>query len=531
MLKGMITMKMRFDNSLLPEGLRATGYNVNGAILAIDAEVMDAEVICPGCGQRSFRRHGRYVRHLMDLPAHGRTVQVRLSVRRFRCVAPHCFLTTFSEKVPDRLARRHGRRTGRFQDLVTYLGRAMGGRPAQALGRRLRFCVSKDTFLRGAASGVRTMGHEPRVIGIDEWAWRKGQRYGTLICDLERRAVIDLLPDREPATVAAWLRQHPQIEIVARDRNGGYRQAISEALPDATQVADRWHLLQNASDAFLASVRRAMSAIRRTVCRAELDPDILTAAERLQFEGIQRRQKTNVLIQWMGAEGVPIKRIVRITGLSRGLVRRVLRGERDDVFRLQQSSLTPWFPQLEQYWQDGCRNGAELWRRLRADGFQGSLRVVGEWATRQRRAEAAIPQGSGKCPPSRKIARMVTSGRHHLSKADSIFVAQVTQIEHALPQLAQDRRLLEAFTSMVRNGAEYGLADWLDKAKASGLAAFSRGLSADLDAVEAALREPWSNGQTEGQINRLKILKRQLYGAAGIDLLLARIQHERRRRN
>ncbi|MEX1663812.1 ISL3 family transposase, partial [Thioclava sp. 15-R06ZXC-3] len=273
-------MTGRFDTKLLPEGLRATGYSVDGAILAIDAEIMDAEVICPGCGQRSSRRHGRYVRHLMDFPAHGRAVQVRLSVRRFRCVASHCSITTFSEKVPDCLACRHGRRTGRFQDLVAYLGRAMGGRPAQALGRRLRFGVSKDTFLRGAASGARTMGFEPRVIGIDDWAWRKGQRYGTLICDLERRAVIDLLPDREPATVAAWLRQHPQIEVVARDRNGGYRKAISEALPDATQVADRWHLLQNASDAFLAAVRRAMPVIRRTACSAELDPGILTAAER-----------------------------------------------------------------------------------------------------------------------------------------------------------------------------------------------------------------------------------------------------------
>lgn len=515
-------MTKRFDTELLPEGLRATGYHVGGATLAINAEVTDAEVICPGCGQRSTRQHGRYVRHLKDFPAHGRSVQVRLSVRRFRCVTSQCSIMTFSEKVPDYLACRYGRRTGRFQDLVAYLGRALGGRPAQALGRRLRFGVSKDTFLRGAASGARTMGHEPRVIGIDDWAWRKGQRYGTLICDLERRAVIDLLPDREPATVAAWLRQHPQIEIVARDRNGGYRQAISEALPYATQVADRWHLLQNASDAFLAAVRRAIPAIRRTVCDAELDPGIQTSAERLQFEGFKRRQKTNVLIQRMGAEGVPIKRIVRVTGLSRGLVRRVLRGEREDVFRLRQSSLTPWFPQLEQYWQQGCRNGAELWRRLRADGFQGSLRVVGEWATRQRRAEAAIPQGTGKCPPSRKIARMMTSGRHHLSKADSIFVAQV---ENALPQLAQDRRFLDAFTSMVRNGEEDGLADWLDQAKASGLASFSRGLSADLYAVTAALREPWSNGQTEGQINRLKLLKRQMYGAAGIDLLLARLQH------
>lgn len=283
-------------------------------------------------------------------------------------------------------------------------------------------------------------------------------------------------------------------------------------------------------DAFLAAVRRAMPAIRRTVCGAELDPSILTSAERLQFEGFQRRQNTNVLIQRMGADSVPIKRIVRVTGLSRGLVRRILRGEREDVFRLRQSSLTPWFPQLEQYWQDGCRNGAELWRQLRADGFQGSLRVVGEWATRQRRAEAAIPQGTGKCPPSRKIARMMTSGRHHLSKADSIFVAQV---EHALPQLAQDRRLLDAFTSMVRNGEEDGLAEWINHAKASGLAALSRGLSADLDAVTAALREPWSDGQTKGQINRLKVLKRQMYGAAGIDLLLARLQHSawRRHRN
>lgn len=165
MLKGMIIMTGRFDTKLLPEGLRATGYSVDGAILAIDAEVMNAEVICPGCGQRSSRRHGRYVRHLLVFPAHGRAVQVRFSVQRFRCVASQCSITTFTEKVPDCLACRHGRRTGRFQDLVAYLGRAVGGRPAQALGRRLRFDVSKDTFLRGAASGARTMGFERASSG------------------------------------------------------------------------------------------------------------------------------------------------------------------------------------------------------------------------------------------------------------------------------------------------------------------------------------------------------------------------------
>jgi transposase len=127
------------------------------------------------------------------------------------------------------------------------------------------FGVSKDTFLRGATGEVPTTVSGPRVVGIDDWAWRKGQRYGTLICDLERRTVIDLLPDRDPTTVAAWLRRHPQIEIVARDRNGGYGRAISQALPDAVQVADRWHLLQNVSDAFLSAARCLGSGKRSTM--------------------------------------------------------------------------------------------------------------------------------------------------------------------------------------------------------------------------------------------------------------------------
>ena len=226
-------MQARYDTKLLPEGVRATGYRVDGAVTSVDAEMIRSEAFCPECGFRSARRHGCYVRSLADLPAHGRTVQLRLSVRRFRCLIAQCPVKTFSEAVPISLAQPHGRRTGRFQDLVAYLGRAMGGRPAQALGRRILLRVSKDTFLRGAVRPTNEPFPRARVVGIDDWAWRKGQRYGTLVCDLERRAVIDLLPDREPATVAAWLRRHPQIEIVARDRNGGYGRAISQALPDA----------------------------------------------------------------------------------------------------------------------------------------------------------------------------------------------------------------------------------------------------------------------------------------------------------
>ena len=510
------------QRNYLPDGLRIRDVVLSENVVVIQAEAAVCQAICPECGRRSKRRHGAYRRRLSDLPAQGHEVWIELNVRRFRCSTRGCHGRTFSERIETSVTAPHARRTSRLQDLVRHLGLALGGRPAQALARRLLLPVSKDTFLRSARQVSIEPGASPRVVGIDDWAWRRGQRYGTLICDLERRKVIDLLPDRDPATVADWLRQHPQIEVVARDRNGGYGRAVSAALPQAVQVADRWHLLQNASDAFLAAVRRKMSQVRKAVGAAVLNPSILTAAERLQFEGFQRRQQTNQMVRRMADEGVPIKRIVRLTGISRGLVRRILRGEREDVFCLRQSSLTPWLPLLEQQWRNGCRNGAELWRRLQIHGFQGSLRVVGEWPTRQRRAEASTPCGESKCPPSRKIARMMTAARDHLSKAEAVMVAR---IEAAIPSLAATRLLTDRFAAMVRNGDTDALANWLADAERTDLAAFVRGLRADEPAVAAALSQPWSNGQTEGQINRLKTLKRQMYGRASIDLLRARIVH------
>ena len=380
--------------------------------------------------------------------------------------------------------------------------------------------VSKDTFLRSVRAASRRTPKQLRVIGIDDWAWRRGRRYGTLICDLERRRIVDLLPNREPATVEAWLARHPGVEIVARDRDGGYGRAVSRALPNAVQVADRWHLLDNCGKAFLAAVRRSMPDIRKAFGSRAIDPALLTGAERLLYEGFQRRQQTNSTVQRMAGDGVPIKQVVRMTGLSRNLVRQILRGEREDAFRLRQSSLDPWLPWLTREWEGGCRNGTELWRRLRAEGFGGSLRVVGEWATRQRRAEASAYSPPGRCPSARRIACMMTTARDRLSRADAVTVAR---IEAAVPDLAAASALVERFVNMVRNGEHDDLEEWLGEAEGSLLASLARGLNADRHAVLAALREPWSNGQTEGQINKLKALKRQMYGRANLDLLRARL--------
>lgn len=504
----------------LPKGLKADHVELDGKTIRVYARSSDATASCPHCGVVSRHFHSRYTRRPADLPAHGRPVELVLQVRRFRCRMVGCSAKIFSERFSPAVTQPHARRTARLQGLVRHLGLALGGRPAQALAERLMLPVSKDTFLRSVRSMSTESVVEPRVVGIDDWAWRKGQRYGTLICDLERRRVIDLLSDREPATLEAWLREHPDIEVVARDRNGGYGGAVTRALPKAVQVADRWHLLENASAAFLAAVQRNMPAIRKVVGATTLDPKLLTAAEKLQFQGFQRRLQTNRMVRQMADDDVSIKRIVRLTGLSRGLVRQIIRGEREDVFRIRESSLTPWLPRLEQEWGGGCRNGAELWRRLRADGFQGSLRVVGEWATRQRRATEAALSGTGKSPPARRIARLLTMGRDHLCRADAI---KVVRIEAALPALATARVLTDSFTDMVRNGRESDIAAWLDTAEDSLIASFARGIRRDYDAVVAALREPWSNGQTEGQINKLKTLKRQMYGRANIDLLRARL--------
>jgi transposase len=380
--------------------------------------------------------------------------------------------------------------------------------------------VSKDTLLRVVRRRSRPPSDPLRVIGIDDWAWRRNHRYASIVCNLERRKVVTLLPDREPATAQAWLAAHPTIAIVARDRGGGYGEAAAKALPHAIQVADRWHLMENASRAFLDAVRKSMRQIRTVIGATVIDPKLLTAAERLQYEGYLHREETNATILALSRTGTPIKQIVRLTGYSRQLVRQAIRGERHDVFRTRQSSLDPHLPWLDNQWASGCRNGAELWRRLKPRGFRGSLRVISEWATRRRRAEKVDAQNLQRIPSARKIARLMTIGRDVLTKAETVMVAA---IEAGVPTLVEAREIISQFHLMIRRKVEAGLALWIEHARASLVASFANGVARDEAAVRAAITSSWSNGQTEGQITRLKLVRRQMYGRGNIDLLQARL--------
>jgi transposase len=475
---------------------------------------------CPSCGCRSRRVHSRYRRTLADLPCSGRALRIGVVVRRFRCTMAACPARIFAERLDPGVAAPFARCTSRFDRLAHHLGLALGGRPGAGLASRLLLPVSRDTLLRTLRRRAGRPEAPASVVGIDDWAWKRGQRYGTLIRDLQRHRIVDLLPDREPATLDAWLAARPGIAIVARDRGGGYRQSVTRVRPEALQVADRWHLMENASAAFLDAVRRRMAAIRRAIGTTIVDAGMLTCAERLQYDGYLRRVQTSAAIARLAKDGMAIRAIVRRTGCSRKTVRRVLRGERSDMFRSRTSSLEPWLHELDREWATGCRNGAELWRRLRIQGFGGSLRAVGEWATRRRRSEGASRGGLERTPSARRLARLMLSGRTRLARSEAVLVAT---IEGAVPPLAKARELVERFQAMIRGRKGETLASWIDAAMTSPLASFAAGIRAERNAVAAAIVEPWSNGQTEGQITKLKLVKRQMFGRAKLDLLRARL--------
>jgi len=513
------------QQALRRSSLVPTGFVVESAFCQADSTVIAVRSLtsfglCPSCGTVSRRVHSHYRRRVTDLPLSGRVVQLVVIARRFRCDAVLCGRQIFTERFPEGVLAPSARRTTRLDCIVHHLGLALGGRPAALFARRLMLPVSNDTLLRVVRRRNCPRSDPLRVVGIDDWAWRRNHRYASIICNLERRRIVTLLPDREPATARAWFAAHPTIEIIARDRGGGYGEAAAKALPHAIQVADRWHLMENASRAFLDAVRKSMRKIRSAIGATTINPKLLTAAERIQYEGYLRREETNATILALSKNGMAIKQITRQTGYSRKLVRQVIRGERSDVFRTRQGSLDVHLTWLDDQWTSGCRTGAELWRRLTVRGFRGSLRVVGEWATRRRRAEKADAESLQRIPSARTIARLMTIGRDTLSKAETVTVAAV---EAGVPTLVEAREVIAEFHMMIRRKTAAELTPWIDRARASLVGSFASGVAKDEAPVRAAITLPWSNGQTEGQITRLKLVRRQMYGRGNIDLLQARL--------
>ena len=503
------------------------------------ARSRSASAACSLCGGTSTRVHSFYSRHLADLPWQGRVVELQVRTRRFRCTNLECRRRIFAEQLA--IARPKARRTVRLREIQQQIGLALGGEPGSRLAGRLAMPVSGDTLLRLVrASGVPT-SPPLRILGVDDWAWRRGQRYGTIICDLERRRVIDLLPDRTGETLASWLRQHGKgVAVVSRDRAGAYAEGIRLGAPQAMQVADRWHLMVNASEALRRVLDRHSGALRRAE-RLCLPQAVMSAAaaigmqqaatqcERQRAQRREQRQARYEEVVRLHRAGMPIRRIARRLGIARNAVRRWLRAGEAPVYRRApgSSALDRHLEYVERRWAEGCHNSAQLWRELRDQGFNGGYDIVRRWAIRRRNLDVASidqqsPLPSWRVPSSRRAARLLTTPAEGLTEADQQFVDTLTALA---PEIRAATAAINEFGRILRERDTAAFEAWLTAARTTALHGFVTGIVGDLAAVQAALSQPWSNGPVEGQINRLKLLKRQAYGRAKFDLLRSRVLH------
>src|SRR3954463_14799411 len=326
---------------------------------------------CPGCRTESRRVQGHYWRCLGDLACC--PVTLRVQVRRFRCVNDACPRRTFGEPLP-RIARCRARHTERLRSSHHAIALALGGNPGARLATRTGMPVGGTTLLRRIREAPLEAVAPTRVLGVDDWAWRKGQRYGTILCDLERDRVIDLLPDRTAETLATWLKDHPSVEIVVRDRAGAYGDGARQGAPQAIQVADRWHLLRNSGDALrgvLDHHHRDLDEAARiaavtvepaandnapgATCDRDVEPPI-TKAERRSLDAQQRREARFDEAVRLRGQGMTLRGIAQALGIGRRTVRRWLRAGHAPTWRHAdrgRSSLDPFRDYLEARWAAG----------------------------------------------------------------------------------------------------------------------------------------------------------------------------------
>jgi transposase len=520
----------------LPPGLIVTAWAVTPDTVVIAARCENATARCPCCRAISDRVHSRYIRTAADLPWHGRQVVLRVTTRRFRCRTAGCERSIFCERLPDALAP-HARSTGRLVELHRAVGFALGGEAGTRLCQRLAAPTSGDTLLRRIRAFPTPARGTPRVLGVDDFAFRKGHTYGTILFDQERRRVVDLLPDRTADTFADWLRRHPGVEIVTRDRASAYSQAATSAAPAATQVADRFHLLVNLREAAERTLQTGGARIRGAM-RPESTPAVLAPepvdrpSPRDHIPAERRRDQRFREVRELHAGGVSLRQIARDLRLSYNTVARYVRSARVPDWnpgRPRPSSLDRYADVIRQRLRDGCRSAAEIGRDLASRGYRGAATVVRSYV-RRLRAEMGIPAArpnrsrTARPPPApspRRLSVAVVRRPADRSPEENAWVEQLGRDETVPGAVV---RMAEEFAAMARNRTAVGLDDWLTRAESvSPLRGFARGIRRDDAAVRAGLSQPWSNGPVEGAVGRLKFLKRQMYGRAGFDLLKARV--------
>jgi transposase len=505
---------------------------------------------CPSCGTASSRIQSRYTRTLRDLPSVGHPIRLIMHVRRFFCKKSTCTQKIFVERLPD-LCHPHAQRTKRLQKALCELGLKVGGQAGADVGSEHGISGSRDTILRLVHQAEPPALPEPHIIGLDDWAWKRRLRYGTLICDLEQGLPIDLLPDRTVETVSAWLKKHPTIDTISRDGSSEYASAIKKGAPQAREVSDRWHLVKNLAGCVSVLLAKSFAQFRRAEAAAAANsPEEVqdshepqghprTRAEKRAQQARQAERRARYeQIAALQTQGMKSIEIAAVMGMAERTVREWL--SRGDVpysgpRKPRAGLIDPYKTYLLERWHQGCHQGAQLERELRAKGYKGSQRAMYRYLATletsvgsppKRRSASAMSQPNLLLTLSAQQATWLFFRKEEDLKAEE--QESLRQSRRASPQLETTYQLVEAFLHMVRERTGEQLDAWLKAVQASHLEAFQSfvtGVQQDQDAVLAGLTLPWSNGPLEGQVNRLKLIKRSMYGRAQFDLLKLRVLH------
>jgi len=484
---------------------------------------------CPDCGGWSEAFHSSYERNLGDLPIAGRQAVIDLQVRRFRCYQPACRRKTFVEQVSV-LAERYAHRTLRLRSLLEEIGLALGGRPGCRHCKRLAMPTSRSTLLRMVRALPERTIAAPVVLGVDEFAFRRGRRYGTILVDADAHRIVDLLEDPSADALVDWLDKHPGSEVICRDRDGVYASAGRRGAPNALQVADRWHLVHNLADALERFAVRVLAFLRKELKAEELAdaapapaPPPPVSPGRLMARNAQRHTDIHELL----AQGLTVSAIARRVRLDRKTVRRFASAElASDLLGphgRRSTALDPYLPYLANRWREGQHVAAFLFDEVWQQGHRESKRTVRRQLAGWRVAEPP-PPAHAMLPGPRTLAWLLLRRPSDLDDKEQILLKQLYEQS---PELVCARQLAQQFLRLVRERGGRELDDWVADVRTTGppeLRGFSRSLQRDWAAVLAGLTERWSSGSVEGNVNKLKVTKRQMFGRARFDLLRKRVR-------
>ena len=542
---------------LLPDAtvLRLEACEIDDTTAQITLRVQSTQthVPCPLCATPARRIHSDYGRTLADLPWAQYRVCLQLRVRKWFCRNRACCRRIFTECLPT-VPTPWARRTLRLAQRLVAVGLALGGKAGEHLSQQLDLTVSRNTLLRGLRRLPGPSLPTPTVLGVDDFALRKRQTYGTVLIDLERRQPVALLPDRTADTFAHWLQEHPGVEVIARDRSKAYANGAQQGAPEATQVADRFHVLQNLAEALtqvFTTQSKAIDAVNDAVHQQLValpdgaiavpvpPPEVALPAQQRAAQRQAHRQALHQQVWALHHDGWTAPAIAQQVGLSLRTVQRDLRtatfAGRKRRSDLGESALNPYKPYLLERWNAGCYTAMRLFRDLRQRGYAGGYGVVAAYARRLRQAQGLPPGHRRARQPLPVVAepscQPLTPRRatwlvlRRAAKRTETEVQQLAQLREQDPVVAEAIDLAQDFATLVRQRQPAQLDPWLQRVTTSTLEAlqrFATGLVEDYKAVKAGVTLPWSTSPVEGHINRLKMLKRQMFGRARLDLLSRR---------